>query len=133
MFPPIQDLYRIAPEIVLCVFGMLVMLLAPIVPKARHGALAGVSLVGDALALVSTFYPATYPGVAYSGLFRADSFSLFVHWIVCGAAFLVILGSIGYLKRDDLDAAEFFAFILFLPPAMVVLAEPPDLLTAFIA
>src|SRR5216683_308651 len=132
MFPPIQDLYRIAPEIVLCGFGMLVMLLAPIVPKARHGALAGVSLVGAALALVSTFYPATYPGVAYSGLFRADSFSLFVHWIVCGAAFLVILGSIGYLKRDDLDAAEFCALILFATAGMGVMAGANELLTAFI-
>src|SRR5712664_1238337 len=99
MFPPIQDLYRIAPEIVLCGFGMLVMFLAPVVPKARHGLLAGFSLVGAALALVATVFPSMHPGLAYSGLFRADSFSLFVHWIVCGAASLVILGSIEYFKR----------------------------------
>src|ERR1700688_1624079 len=99
MFPPIQDLYRIAPEIVLCGFGMLVMLLAPIVPKARHEVLAGISLVGAALAIGATVFPAMHLAVAYSGLFRADSFNLFVHWIVCGAAFLVILGSISYLKR----------------------------------
>ena len=111
---------------------MLVMLLAPVVPKARHGVLAGISLVGAALALVSTFYPAMYPGLAYSGLFRADSFSLFVHWIVCGVAFLVILGSIGYLKRDDLDAAEFCALILFATAGMGVMAGAHELLTAFI-
>jgi NADH-quinone oxidoreductase subunit N len=132
MFPPIQDLYRIAPEIVLCGFGMLVMLLAPIVPRARHGVFAGISLVGAALALASTFYPSMYPGLAYSGLFRADSFSLFVHWIVCGAAFLVILGSIGYLKRDDLDGAEFCALILFATAGMGVMAGAHELLTAFI-
>jgi NADH-quinone oxidoreductase subunit N len=132
MFPPIQDLYRIAPEIVLCGFGMLVMLLAPVVPKARHGVLAGISLVGAALALVATYYPARYAGLAYSGLFRADSFSLFVHWIVCGSAFLVILGSIGYLKRDDLDAAEFCALILFATAGMGVMAGAHELLTAFI-
>src|SRR5258708_6538756 len=132
MFPPIQDLYRIAPEIVLCGFGMLVMILAPVVSKARHGVLAGVALVGAALALTSTFYPAMYPGLAYSGLFRADSFSLFVHWIVCGVAFLVILGSIGYLKRDDLDAAEFCALILFATAGMGVMAGANELLTAFI-
>jgi NADH-quinone oxidoreductase subunit N len=132
MFPPIQDLYRIAPEIVLCGFGMLVMLLAPIVPKTRHGVMAGISLVGAALAIAATFYPAMYPGLAYSGLFRADSFSLFVHWIVCGAAFLVILGSIGYLKRDDLDAAEFCALILFATAGMGVMAGAHELLTAFI-
>jgi NADH-quinone oxidoreductase subunit N len=132
MFPPIQDLYRIAPEIVLCGFGMLVMLLAPVVSKARHGVLAGISLVGAALALASTYFPLVYPGPAYSGLFRADAFSLFVHWIVCGAAFLVILGSIGYLKRDDLDAAEFCALILFATAGMGVMAGAHELLTAFI-
>jgi|SRR5579862_7223277 NADH-quinone oxidoreductase subunit N len=132
MFPPIQDLYRIAPEIVLCGFGMLVMLLAPVVPKARHGVVAGVALVGAALALLSTIYPWMHPGLAYTGLFRADSFSLFVHWIVCGAAFLVILGSISYLKRDDLDAAEFCALILFATAGMGVMAGAHELLTAFI-
>ena len=132
MFPPIQDLYRIAPEIVLCGFGMLVMFLAPVVPKERHTVLAGVSLVGAALALVATFYPMMHPALAYSGLFRADSFSLFVHWIVCGLAFLAILGSIGYLQRDDLDAAEFCALILFATAGMGVMAGANELLTAFI-
>jgi NADH-quinone oxidoreductase subunit N len=132
MFPPITDLYKIAPEIVLCGFGMLVMLLAPLVPKARHSILAGVSLAGAALSLAATYYPLTQPGLAYSGLFRADSFSLFVHWIVCGLAFLAILGSIGYLRRDDLDAGEFCALILFATAGMGVMAAAHELLTAFI-
>jgi NADH-quinone oxidoreductase subunit N len=132
MFPPIQDFYRIAPEIVLCVFGMLVMLLAPVVPKTRQGVLAGISLLGAALALASTYYPFTQPGLAYSGLFRADDFSLFVHWIVIGVAFLAILGSVDYLKRDDLDAAEFCALILFATAGMGVMAAAHELLTAFI-
>ncbi len=132
MFPPITDLYRIAPEIVLCGFGMLVMLLAPVVPKARQGVLAGISLVGAALALAATYFPLTQPGLAYSGLFRADAFSLFIHWIVGGVAFLAILGSIGYLKRDSLDAGEFCALILFATAGMGVMAAAHELLTAFI-
>jgi NADH-quinone oxidoreductase subunit N len=132
MFPPIQDLYRIAPEIVLCGFGMLVMLLSPLVPRPPQSVLAGVALVGAALALVATIFPALHPGVAYSGLFRADTFSLFVHWIVCGAAFLAILGSIDYLKREDLDAGEFCALILFATTGMGVMAGAHELLTAFI-
>jgi NADH-quinone oxidoreductase subunit N len=132
MFPPVQDLYRIAPEIVLCVFGMLVMLLAPLVPKTRHGVLAGISLLGAALALASTYYPLTRPGLAYSGLLRADAFSIFFHWIVIGVAFLAILGSVDYLKREDLDAAEFCALILFATAGMGVMAAAHELLTAFI-
>lgn len=111
---------------------MLVMLLAPVVPRARHSALAGVSLVGAALALASTYFPMQYSGLAYSGLFKADAFSLFVHWIVCGVAFLVILGSIGYLQREDLDAAEFCALVLFATAGMGVMAGAHELLTAFI-
>src|SRR5215469_123195 len=130
MFPPLQDLYRIAPEIVLCGFGILVMLLAPLVPKTRQGVLLGVALAGAALALASTFYPATHGGLAYSGLFRADAFSLFVHWVVCGVAFLAILGSGGYLKRDDMEAGEFFALILFATAGMGVMGGAHELLTA---
>ena len=132
MFPPLQDLYRIAPELVLCGFGMLVMFLAPIVPKTRHGALAFVSLLGAGLAMATTRLTAIYPGLAYSGLFRADAFSLFVHLLVCGVAFLGILGSIGYLKREDLDAGEFCALVLFATAGMGVMAGAHELLTAFV-
>ena len=132
MLPPPQDLYRIAPEIVLGVFGMLVMFLAPIIPKARHGVLSAISLVGAALALVATRYPALYAGAAYSGLFRADAFSLFVHLIAIGVAFLAILGSTDYLKREDLDAGEFCALILFATAGMGVMAGAQELLTGFI-
>jgi NADH-quinone oxidoreductase subunit N len=132
MLPPVQDLYRIAPEIVLAAFGMLVMFLAPLVPKARHRVLSAISLVGAALALAATQYPALHPGAAYSGLFRADAFSLFVHLIVIGVAFLAILGSGDYLKREDLDAGEFCALILFATAGMGVMAGAQELLTAFI-
>jgi NADH-quinone oxidoreductase subunit N len=111
---------------------MLVMLLAPVVVKARHGVLAAISLLGLALALAATRLTAIHSGLAYSGLFRADAFSLFVHLIVIGAAFLAILGSTGYLKREDLDPGEFCALILFATAGMGVMAGAHELITAFI-
>src|ERR1700704_5015143 len=132
MLPPLQDLYRIAPEIVLCTFGMLVMFLAPIIPKARHGVLSAISLLGAAFALAATRFLALYPGPAYSSLLRSDAFSLFVHLIVIGVAFLAILGSANYLKREDLDAGEFCALILLATAGMGVMASAQELLTAFI-
>src|SRR6266550_4377904 len=97
MLPPLQDLYRIAPEIVLCAFGMLVMFLAPIIPKTRHGVLSAISLLGAALALAATQFLALYPGPAYSGLLRSDAFSLFVHLIVCGVACLEMSSIASYV------------------------------------
>ncbi len=108
------------------------MFLAPVVPKARHSVLAFISLLGAGLALAATRLTATHPGDAYSGLFRADTFSLFVHLIVCGVAFLAILGSIDYLKRENLDAGEFCALILFATAGMGVMAGAHELLTAFV-
>ena len=111
---------------------MLTMLLTPLVPRARQGLLSGIALAGAALALAATYLPATHPGTAYGDLFRADAFSLFVHWIVCGAAFLVLLGSSNYLKREHLDTGEFCALVLFATAGMGVLAGAQELLTAFI-
>jgi NADH-quinone oxidoreductase subunit N len=91
-----------------------------------------ISLLGAGLALAATRFLALYPGAAYSGLVRADAFSLFVHLIVIGAAFLTILGSAGYLKREGLDAGEFCALILLATAGMGVMAGAHELLTAFI-
>lgn len=132
MFPPLQDLYRIAPELVLCGFGMLVMLLSPLVPRERHNVLSVIALLGAGLALVATGYTAVHEGTAYSGLLRADSFSLFVHWIVCGVAALVILGSMHYLDREGLDVGEFCALVLLATAGMGVMASAQELVTAFV-
>ena len=132
MFPPLQDLYRIAPELVLCGFGLLIMLLAPVVPRAKQAVLTALGIAGAGLALGATQFPMWYSGPAYSGLFRADDYSLFVHWIVCGVAVLAILGSARYLQRESCDAGEFCALILFATAGMGVMAGAQELVTAFI-
>ena len=61
-----------------------------------------------------------------------DVFSLFFHWLVGLVAFLVILASDSYLERENLEAAEFYALVLFATAGMGVLASAQELLTAFI-
>ena len=105
MFPPLQDLYRIAPEIVLCGFGMLVMLLAPIVPR-RGTACWRISLVGAVLALAATNFPGLVSRRRLLGPVPGRRVQRVRPRIVMGVAFLVILGSINYLKREDLEPAN---------------------------
>ena len=88
MFPPLQDLYRIAPELVLCAFGMLVMLIDPFVAAGKKRSMGWLAFVGTLAALASLRWAALNQGSAYSGLFRVDMFSLFVHAIVIGVAAL---------------------------------------------
>jgi NADH-quinone oxidoreductase subunit N len=61
-----------------------------------------------------------------------DTYSLFFHWLVGLVSFLVILSADSYLQREGLDAAEFYALILFATAGMGVLASAQELLTAFI-
>src|SRR6266849_4751363 len=126
------DLYRVAPEILLCVFGILLMLVDPFVSAARKRAMRWFGLIGALAALASIRCAAAHPGLAYSGLFRVDDFSLFLHVLVVGVAALAILGSFNYLDREQLQHGEYYALILFATAGMGVLAGANELITAFI-
>ena len=73
MFPARDDIFRLAPEIVLCTTGILLMLIEPFLTHSRKGVLATLAALGAALALAATIYPATRPGLAFSGLLWIDS------------------------------------------------------------
>ena len=126
--PGIADINRVLPELVWCCFGVILMLLQPFV-KLRQ-ALTFIAMIGAALGTLATFF-GTY-GSGFVGLIQFDTFSIFLHWLVGLVAFLVILASDSYLERENLDAAEFYALILFATAGMGVLASAQELLTAFI-
>ena len=132
MFPPLHDLYRIAPEIVLCVFGMLVMLIDPFVPAGRKRSMGWLAFVGTLVGVVSLRLMFMNLGSAYSGLLRVDMFSLFVHGIVLGVAALAILGSFDYLDHENIQRGEYYALLLFATAGMGILASANELVTAFV-
>src|SRR5207302_1724792 len=132
MFAPIEDLYRLAPELVLCAFGILVMLAEPFVPRKRSGFVAFLALLGAGAALAATRLSWAHPGTAFYGLVRVDDFSIFLHFVVGAVAVLVILGSRAYHKRESLHRDEFYALVLFATAGMGVMVGAQELVTAFI-
>jgi NADH-quinone oxidoreductase subunit N len=126
--PQIADILRVLPELTWCAFGVILVLLQPFV-KFRQ-ALTFVAMIGAALGTLLTFF--RVPGAGFYGLIQSDVYSLFFHWLVGLVAFLVILASDSYLERENLDAAEYYALILFATAGMGVLASAQELLTAFI-
>jgi NADH-quinone oxidoreductase subunit N len=132
MHLPSEDLYRVAPEAVLCFFGILIMLLDPFVSGARKRTMGWIGFIGALAALASLRYAAAHQGLAYSSLFRVDDFSLFFHVLVIAVAALAILGSFNYLDRENLQRGEYYALILFATAGMGVLASANELITAFI-
>lgn len=133
-FPADQlyNLYRVAPEIILCFFGILVMLAEPFLPAAKKHISAWLALLGGVAALASLELVSWYRGPAYGGLMRADDFSIFVHAIVIVVFILVTLGSVQYLDNERLQRGEFYALLLFATAGMGILAGSGELITAFL-
>lgn len=132
MFPPAEDIYRLAPELTYCLFGILVMLVDPFVARARRGVVTSLAWTGAALALVATALPASDPGPAFSGLLRVDGFSIFLHAVLGAVAVLVLLGSRDYLESENLPQGEYYALVLFATAGMGVMASAQELVTAFV-
>jgi len=80
---------------------------SPDYSQAAHGGSRDfTSRAALALAGTPVSWPVSWP--AYSGLLVLMRSAL-RHLIVCGVAFLAILGSANYLKREDLDAGRILA------------------------
>src|SRR5215471_3647002 len=129
-FPPVADLYRVMPELLWCGFAMLLMLFQPF--TRSRGFLTTVGFLGSVAGTAASYLAYRYTGAGFFELIRSDAFSLFFHLLVGAVATLVILASDSYLSRERLDAAEFYALVLFATAGMGVLASAQELLTAFI-
>ena len=128
MIPRTQDILGVLPELIWCGFGLFLMLLQPFLKNRQ--ALTFFAMLGASLGTLSTFFAGI--GIGFGGLVMFDTYSLFFHWLVGLVSFLVILSADSYLQREGLDAAEFYALILFATAGMGVLASAQELLTAFI-
>jgi len=128
----LANLQRLAPEIILCATGILVMVLDPFIGPLRQRALGYLALAGALVAFCAVRLVAMDQGLAYSGLIHADAFSIFVHAVVIGAAAIAILGSFSYLDQEGLQRGEYYALVLFATAGMGILAGANELVTAFI-
>jgi len=129
-FPHPDDFLRVLPELLWCGFGMLIMLLQPFV-KSRHFIMF-LALLGGILGGVGTMVAGMNSGPAFYGLIQMDTFSFFFHLLISGIVCLVVLSADSYLEGEHLDAAEFYALVLFATAGMGVLSGAQELLTAFI-
>ena len=98
VIPQHADYIRILPELVLAIFGMVVMALDPLLgERATQKTLGAVGLVGTLAALGATAYMAQVPGLAFWDMIRVDSFSVFFHFVVITVAAITILTSHEYM------------------------------------
>jgi NADH-quinone oxidoreductase subunit N len=131
--PQGADYVRILPELVLSIFGILVMILEPLVDEEKTQKTLGlIAFVGSVAALISTWFMAQSPGLAFSNIVRVDSFSVFFTFLVIAIAAVVILSSFEYMAVQRIRAGEYYALILFGVVGMVLMASAVELVMIFI-
>jgi NADH-quinone oxidoreductase subunit N len=126
------DLLRILPEIALCAFGILVMVLDPFLAPRRRSWLGWLALAGVLAAAGSTLLTSNNPGLAFGKSIAADRFSFYFFYLFLLVAALTVLGSISYLQRDNIQHGEFYALVLMGAAGMCFMASSTDLIMVFI-
>jgi NADH-quinone oxidoreductase subunit N len=132
--PPFADYMRILPELVLSFFGLLIMVVDPLLdPDSSHQSLGTIALVGALAALASTFWMAQYPGTAFTNMVRVEPFSVFFHVLIIAIAAVSILSSFEYLRVQRIRAGEYYGLILFGTVGMCLMSSAIELVLIFIA
>jgi NADH-quinone oxidoreductase subunit N len=134
--PQSVDYVRILPEIVLSIFGMIIMMLDPVMDERRSQRTLGlVALVGTIVALAATVYQAQvrFWGLGFFGMIKVDAFSVFFHFVVIAVTLLVILSSYEYMEVQQIRAGEYYGLILFGAVGMALMSSAMELVLIFIA
>lgn len=132
--PQSVDYIRILPELVLSAFGILVMVLDPLVDEEKSQKTLGlIALIGTVAGIAATWYMEEFPGLAFSNMVRVDNFSVFFHFLVIAIAAVVILSSFEYMAVQKIRAGEYYALILFGVVGMALMSSAVELVLIFIA
>jgi NADH-quinone oxidoreductase subunit N len=134
--PSTADYIRILPEIVLTVWGMIVMFADAMLPAgASRKGLGIFSAIGVITALAATRCQASpqFAGYGFHFMVKVDHFSVFFHAVVLLVALATILMSLDYLPFQKIDHGEYYALILFGSVGACLMSSAVELVLIFIA
>ncbi|HUI84238.1 MAG TPA: NADH-quinone oxidoreductase subunit N [Candidatus Binatia bacterium] len=131
---PAVDYIRILPEVVLSVFGILIMIVEPLLPEQGPKKPLGViAIIGSLAGLAATVYQTGSYGSAFYNTISVDTFSVFFHFVVLLIALVVILTSFEYLEVQNIRSGEYYGLILFGTVGMMLMSSAVELVLIFIA
>ncbi|HEX9986213.1 MAG TPA: NADH-quinone oxidoreductase subunit N [Thermoanaerobaculia bacterium] len=119
-------LYAILPELILCGGGMLLILIDAFAPRSR-GAMAPLALI----MLIATAWAETLfvkGGTFFGGTYEISGITMIFDMTFLLAAMLATLFAHEYLERENLQAGEFYALLLWGTVGMMMMAKGLDLL-----
>ncbi len=129
---PLADLVTIAPELIVAFVACLLLVLEPVTPSTRKDLLAWMSLATLAVCFIVTASSLGDRVYAFSDLVVVDRYASFWKLLLYVVSGMTILLSIGYLKEERMDLAEFYGFVLLSLTGMLIMVSGADLLVIYL-
>jgi NADH-quinone oxidoreductase subunit N len=131
----VPDVYRILPEVILTLTGVLVMLTdASLPPRWPRRWLGWMAALGTTLALWGSLWQLSLPeGTGFSNTVETSAFTVFFHVLICGIVLVALLLSLDTLPEKSHHQGEYYALIVFGAVGMCLLTGAVELLVVFIA
>ncbi len=126
------NLQAIMPSLVLCAFGMILLLVSVFSPRGKTAHVAWLSIVALVITGMITLAGWNEPQSGFAGSVLLDNFATFFSMVCIIAAGLTILMSDDYLKREDFPVSEYYPLILFTTAGAMWMASGTDLMTIFL-
>jgi len=126
------NLSAIMPSLVLCVFGMVLLLVSVFLERGRTAPVAWLSLIGIVVAGTVSVNGWNNPQAGFAGSVVLDNFATFFNITCLIAAGLTILMSDSYLHREGYPVGEYYPLILFTTAGAMWMASGTDLMTIFL-
>ena len=129
------QVYRILPEVLLTITGVLLMLIEPVMPAGMNRKLMGyLALLGVLAALIASVWQLGLPpGTAYYGTVQTDAFSVFFHVLICSIVLVALLIALDVFDAGKEKPAEYFPLVVFGAVGMCLMSSAVELLLVFIS
>ncbi len=122
----------IAPEVILSLFAMALLLINVFVKSETKGYLGYLGIAGIVVSLLTLLSGWGSPTEAFSGTIVQDNFAIFFKGIFLISAAMSILITDKYLVREECNQGEIYPLILFATVGMMLMAAGTDLMTIFL-
>ncbi len=127
---PTLNLVALAPQIVLVITVILVMLFDMVVADKR--VMGYVSLLGLGLAALVCVGLLGRPAQAIQNMAVSDGYSLILNLVFIATAALSILIALSYLSDHDMQRGEYYTLLLFSTIGMMLMGAAADLIVVFL-
>jgi NADH-quinone oxidoreductase subunit N len=130
-----SDMYRILPEIVLTLTGILIMLIDASLPEGwARRSLGWIAAFGATVALLASIWQLNLgTGTGFFGTVETSPFTVFFHVLICGIVLVAVLLALDTLPAGSHHQGEYYALMIFGAVGMCLLTGAVELLVVFIA